>query len=96
VSVIAGVLSVLVTLFLVLLIIRMVVDWVQFFARDWRPHGAVLVITELVYTVTDPPLRAFRRLLPPLTLGTIRLDLAFTVLFLLCWFLLGILNFLAA
>lgn len=92
---VANALSFVVTLFLILLLIRMVIDWVQFFARDWRPRGAVLVVTEAVYTVTDPPLRALRRVLPPLTLGAIRLDLAFTVLVLLCWFLLVALAFLA-
>lgn len=93
---VAGALSLVVTLFLIALLVRMVIDWVQLFARDWRPRGVVLVITEAVYTVTDPPLRALRKLLPPLTLGSIRLDLAFTVLVLLCWFLLVFLSFLAA
>ncbi|MHB1489522.1 MAG: YggT family protein [Cellulomonas sp.] len=93
---VAGALSLVVTLFIVALLARMVVDWVQFFARDWRPRGVVLVLTESVYTVTDPPLRALRRLLPPLTLGTMRLDLAFTVLLLLCWFVLLLLSVLGS
>ena len=41
----------------------------QVFARDWRPRGVVLVIAEAVYTVTDPPLQALRKVIPPLTLG---------------------------
>lgn len=93
--VVAELLSLVVWLFLILLLVRMVIDWVQVFAREWRPRGAVLVVVEAVYTVTDPPLRALRRVLPPLSLGAIRVDLAFTVLVLLCWFLLVVLSYLA-
>lgn len=70
-------------LYLLVLIGRVIFDWVQFFAREWRPRGVVLILAEAIYTVTDPPLRALRRVIPPLTLGQIRLDLAFIVLFLL-------------
>lgn len=67
-------------LYLLVLIARMVFDWVQVFARDWRPRGAALVAAEAVYTLTDPPLRALRRVLPPLRLGGVALDLGFLVL----------------
>ncbi|WP_277212813.1 YggT family protein [Isoptericola croceus] len=80
-SVIFGAVYFALFLFLVCLIVRLVFDWVQVFARDWRPRGVVLILAEAVYTVTDPPLRALRRVIPPLTLGSIRLDLAFLVLF---------------
>lgn len=69
--------------FLLLLIGRLIFDWVQYFARDWRPSGVVLVIAEAIYTVTDPPLRVLRRVIPPLRLGSVQLDLAFMVLFFL-------------
>jgi YggT family protein len=68
-------------LYLLCLVVRLVLDWVQFFARDWRPRGVLLVIAAGVYTITDPPLRLLRRVIPPLTLGQFRLDLAFLVLF---------------
>ncbi len=82
-------------LFLICLIVRLVFDWVQFFARDWRPSGVLLVVAEAVYTVTDPPLRALRRIIPPLTLGSVRLDLAFLVLFLGTSILMQVVNGLA-
>jgi YggT family protein len=87
-----GLLALVVFLFLVLLFVRLVLEWVQAFAREWRPKGLVLVVAELVYTATDPPLRAVRRVVPPLNLGGIRLDLAFIIVFLLCWILLGVLQ----
>jgi len=84
VGVIADLASFLIGIFLLLLFIRVVFDWVQVFARDWKPRGIALVVAEAVYTVTDPPLRALRRVIPPLSLGAIRLDMAFLVLVVLC------------
>ena len=90
------ILTFVVFVFFLFLLVRLVLDWVQLFARQWRPRGVALVIAESTYTVTDPPLRALRRVLPPITLGPVRLDLAFLVLFLLCSLLLSVLPTLAA
>lgn len=67
---------------LVLLIARFVLDWVQMLARQWRPRGIVLVICEGLYSVTDPPLRAVRGVIPPLRLGQVMLDLSPMILIL--------------
>jgi YggT family protein len=93
VSIVGQLLSLVVWIFLLLLLVRMVLDWIQVFARDWRPRGVVLVVAEAVYTVTDPPLKALRRVVPPLPLGPVRLDMAFLVLVLVCWLLLFLLAF---
>jgi len=66
--------------FLVLLFARFVVDWVMVLARSWRPQGLVAAGLEVVYTTTDPPLKAVRKVIPPLNLGSVRLDLGFMVL----------------
>jgi YggT family protein len=79
-------------LFFAALICRLVLDWIQVLAREWRPNGPVLVLAEAVYTVTDPPLKFLRRLIPPLSLGTVRLDLAFLVLMLAVSFTLSFLQ----
>ena len=89
--VIKQILSLVVVLFLIFLLARAVLDWVQFFARDWRPKGAALVVAEAVYTVTDPPLKLLRRLIPPLRLGNVSIDVAYMVLFAVCWVLLAVL-----
>jgi YggT family protein len=78
-------------LFFIVLLGRLVLEWIQAFARDWRPRGPLLVVAEAIYTVTDPPLRALRKVIPPLTLGAIRLDLGFLVLMLITTILMGIL-----
>jgi YggT family protein len=77
-------------LFFVVLLGRLVLDWVQAFARDWRPRGILLVVAEVVYTVTDPPLKALRRLIPPMSIGNLRLDLGFLVLMLATTFLMQV------
>jgi YggT family protein len=76
--------------FFIALIGRFIIDWVQVLARDWRPRGAVLVVAEAIYTVTDPPLRALRKVIPSPTIGGIRLDLSFLVLMLLTSFALNL------
>ncbi|MHB1065005.1 MAG: YggT family protein [Georgenia sp.] len=74
-------LDLLLVLYLLVLLVRLVLDWVQVFARTWRPTGVVLVIANVAYGLTDPPLHFLRRFIPPLRLGQISLDLGFLVLF---------------
>lgn len=87
-----GLLYLVVLAFFVLLMGRLVLDWIQVFAREWRPRGPVLVIAEAIYTVTDPPLKALRKVIPPLRLGSIQLDLAFLILVLACYLLMSVLG----
>jgi len=69
--------------FLLLLFARMILSWVPVLVRDWQPRGPVLVGAELVYSVTDPPLRALRKVLRPVRVGNVLLDLAFIGLYIL-------------
>jgi YggT family protein len=66
---------------LALLLVRLVIGYVMMFNRNFRPTGAVAATLELAYSVTDPPLRLIRRLVPPLRLGRFPIDLSFIVLF---------------
>lgn len=81
-DIVIRVLILVLNLFFIVLICRLVLDWIQMLAKEWRPQGPVLMFAEAIYTVTDPPLRFLRRLIPPLSLGGIRLDMAFLVLML--------------
>ena len=67
--------------YLVLLIGRAVIGWVMVFNRDFRPTGPLVVVLEIMYSVTDPPLRLLGRLIPPLRIGNFALDIAFILLF---------------
>jgi len=77
-------------LFLILLLFRLVMDWVLQFARDWRPGRAMVVVLETTYTATDPPLKLLRRFIPPLRLGGVALDLSFFVLMIIVWILISV------
>jgi YggT family protein len=88
-------LSAIIWVFLLLLIARMIIGLIMVFARDFRPTGATVIIFESVLTATDPPLKALRRVIPPLRIGQVSLDLAFLVLFILLQLLLRFLQGLA-
>ena len=75
--------------FFILLIARLVFDYVMMFARSWRPSGVAAVGLEVVYTVTDPPLKALRRVIPPLRLGNFSIDLGFMVLLFIVYLLMN-------
>jgi YggT family protein len=74
--------------FIAMLWIRFVVDWVQIFARSWVPKGPLLVLLEIVYSVTDPPIKALRKVIPPLRLGNFALDLSFIIVMIVAYVLL--------
>lgn len=71
--------------FWLLLIARIVVEFIRSFSRDWRPRGATVVVLESIMTVTDPPVKLLRRVIPQLTIGAVRLDLSMMVLLLLAF-----------
>jgi YggT family protein len=72
-------------IFWVLLIIRVVIEFVRSFSRDWRPRGATVVVLEIILSVTDPPVKLLRRLIPQLTVGAVRFDLSIMLLLLLAF-----------
>ena len=94
VSPLAWILSSILSLYFLILLVRVVLDWVQVFARQWRPRGPVLVMANLVYALTDPPLRLIRQRVPMARLGGVGIDLSFLVLVFGIWILQWFLRFL--
>jgi YggT family protein len=88
VNIVKDVLYYVLWIYLLFLIGRLVLSWIQVFSRSWHPTGVVLVIAEAIFTATDPPLRFLRRYIPTVRLGTVALDLSFMVLFLVILILL--------
>jgi YggT family protein len=90
VSAIAGIIHLLLLIYIFVLFARLVLDYIPLFNREWRPKGAGLIAAEVVYTITDPPIRFFRRLIPPLRLGSLSLDFGFTLTMLVVLILMSI------
>ena len=76
-------------IFFYLLIARFIVELVMSFRQSWRPSGLLLPILDITYTITDPPLKFVRRFVPPLQIGPIALDLAWTIVLFAVLFLQG-------
>lgn len=91
-SIVLSVLLFLLQLFIFVLLARVILEMVQSFSRTWRPTGFVLVIAEVVYTITDPPLKFLRRFIKPVRLGSIALDLSVLVLFFGVYILMAVLR----
>ncbi|WP_377272080.1 YggT family protein [Peterkaempfera sp. SMS 1(5)a] len=89
-GIVSAVLYYALTVFLIILLFRLVMDWVFQFARSWRPGRAMVVVLEATYTVTDPPLKLLRRFIPPLRLGGVALDLSFFVLMIIVYVLISL------
>ncbi|MFJ4698563.1 YggT family protein [Streptomyces sp. NPDC088768] len=91
-SVVLDVLYIALMCFLLVLIFRLVMDYVFQFARSWQPSKPMVVVLEAAYTVTDPPLKLLRRFIPPLRLGGVALDLSFFVLMIIVYILISVVS----
>jgi len=89
-SIIGGIAELVLTLYMIVLLARLVLDYIPMFNRGWRPKGVGLVLAEVVFTLTDPPIRFFRRVIPPLRIGTIALDFGWTLTMILVIILLTV------
>jgi YggT family protein len=92
VAVVASAIYFALLVFLLFLIFRLIMEYVFLLARSFRPTGLVAVLLELAYSVTDPPLKALRKVLPPLRIGQFSLDLGFLVLFIVVRILMSIVS----
>lgn len=88
---IASILYLALLLYTLVLLARLVLDWIRSYARDFRPRGIVLLLFEIVFSLTDPPVRTLRRVIPPLRLGGFSLDLSLLILLLVCSLLMRVL-----
>ena len=95
VSIAASIIHLVLLLYIFVLFARLILDYIPLFNREWRPKGFGLVVAEAAYTVTDPPIRFFRRLIPPLRIGSLSLDFGFTLTLLVVLILMNIVGLFA-
>ncbi len=89
-SILGSIIEGLLWFFLVFLWTRFVFDWVQVFARSWAPTGWIVVLLEVTYSITDPPIKFLRRFIPPFRIGSVALDVSFLLVLLLAYILLQV------
>lgn len=82
VSVIAGIAYLVLLAYFFVMWVRFIIDLAQNFSRNWRPHGFGLVLAEIVYTLTDPPIRVVRKVVPPFRIGVAALDFSWSIVML--------------
>ena len=92
VSVIAAVAYYAISLFMLMMWARFILDLVAVFVRGWRPSGVGLVLSEFVFTITDPPVKAVRKVVPVVRIGSGALDLSWMIVMLVCIILTSILG----
>ena len=90
VSVIATIVYIALTIFFIMMWARFVLDLVRTFMRQWRPRGFGLVLAEAVYVTTDPPIKAVRRVIPPLRIGGAAIDFAWSAVMLVTIILISV------
>lgn len=86
----AQILNVILNIYFFVLIARLVFEWIPMFNRQWRPRGGWVVFAEVIYTLTDPPIKFIRKIVPPIRVGNASIDLAFTITMLIVFVLLNI------
>lgn len=71
----------LIRLYVLILILRIIIEMIQSFSRNWRPQRWFTIVAEPLFVLTDPPVKALRKLIPPIQLGGVGLDVSVLVLF---------------
>jgi YggT family protein len=84
VAVLATVVFVALILFITVMWVRLILDWVRAVRPEWRPKGILLVVAEVSFAVTDPSIKAVRRVVKPVRIGGARLDFAWSIVLILC------------
>ena len=78
-----GAVALLAGLYMLVLIARMIFDWIRLLSPLWRPRGIILLIANVIFFFTDPPLKFLRKMIPPVRLGgNVAIDTAFLIVFL--------------
>ena len=90
-GVVLGILIWVLQLYIAVLWARFIVD-IATQLGGWRPRGALAAVLEVVYTITDPPIRFFQKILPPLRLGGVQLDFGFLLTLIACQILIMIIG----
>lgn len=82
-SLIGTILLIMLRIYSLMLIARLITEMIQSFSKHFRPPRWYAVAMEPVFVSTDPPVKALRRLIPPLQTGGVGIDVSVIVLFII-------------
>ena len=68
-----------ISIFIIIMWVRFGFDLLINVNRGWRPRGVAIAIAEVAFTVTDPPIKFVRRIIPALKVGGMALDFAWGI-----------------
>jgi YggT family protein len=80
-SIVGATLGLVLGIFQLILLARVVLDWAVLLAGSPSPGSAREKFTPVIYRITEPVLAPVRKLVPPLRIGGVGLDLAFIIVF---------------
>ena len=80
-SQIAGILIWVIHIFRLVLLARIILDWVRAMNPAFSPKGFFLILAELAYTLTDWVIKPIARVIKPVKIGGGYLDLSIIALF---------------
>lgn len=81
-NIVLGILYLASHLLVMVVLARFVLEMVSSWSRNWRPQGFMLIFASVVYAITDPVFKPLRRLIPPMRMGGIAVDLSAIILIL--------------
>ena len=82
-SQIAAILMAVLDIFRIVLLARIILDWVRAMNPSFRPKGLILILAELAYTLTDWVIKPISKFIKPIKVGGGYLDLSIIALFVL-------------
>lgn len=68
--------------FVLVMWVRLIIDFIRSAKPEWRPQSALLVILSVMYAITDPPLKLVRRVIKPVRFGVVAIDFAWAIVLL--------------
>ncbi|GAA5057038.1 YggT family protein [Nocardia callitridis] len=81
-SLIGSLIGYILTAFILVLLARVILDWIGVLGGQTPPPW-VARVRDFTHAATEPVIAPLRKVLPPLRVGGLSVDLAFTVVFIL-------------
>ena len=86
-AIVGDILFYLLQIFILVMWVRLILDFVRSARPTWRPAGPLLVLLSIVFVITDPPLKLVRKVIKPVRFGAVSIDFAWTIVLIVAFIL---------